>query len=155
MFISLCLLQEPCMYLTRGLGDHCWADSRLSTAKRPTARMFHHQNMLRAPDKSLYGKSTWRSPGKFNFNRHYTSILHFYVHVTKYYTKNTALRTYIYIIHTNMHTAYSYNQVQTRYVQRWTLFQSRPDEFMRDNGYMTPDVSLSQVLLHNTTHCRK
>ena len=75
--MSLCLLLEPCMYLTRGLEDHCWADTRLSTTKCPTARMFHHQNMLRAPDKSLYGKSTWRLPGKFNFKRHHTLIVHF------------------------------------------------------------------------------
>ena len=41
------------MHLTRGLEDHCLADTCLSTAKCPTARMFHHQNILRAPDKKV------------------------------------------------------------------------------------------------------
>lgn len=53
VFMSLCLLQEPCMYLTRGLEDHCWADTCSSTAKCSTVRMFHHQNTLRAPTQKF------------------------------------------------------------------------------------------------------
>ena len=60
------------------------------------------------------------------------SAVYIYIYIYRY------IYIYIYI-----YTAYSYNKVGTRYVQQWALVQSRSEEFMRDNGYMTPSFAVT------------